>query len=110
MLPGDHRGQGSAGIREGGGRLCRIPFHGQKRLPGSGDALGTPIQPHGQKVQRYLPGADTEYYTPRLPPHLLQQHGEVGHEPQDAPISDGAQRYRSHAEHLHAPWLGGCHG
>lgn len=40
--------------------------------------------------------------------HLLQQHGKVGHESKDAPIPDGAFRYRSDAEHLHASWGGGC--
>lgn len=72
--------------------------------------MGTPIQPHGQAVQRYLPGADAEYHAPCLPPYLLQQHGKIGYEPKDAPISDGAQRYRGDVKYLHAPWAGRCHG
>ena len=28
-------------------------------------------------IQRYLPGTDAEYHPARLPPHLLQQYGEV---------------------------------
>ena len=90
VLPGGHRGQGRTGVRESGGRLCWIPFHGQERLPRSSHALGTPLQPHGQAVQRYLPGADAEHHATCLPPYLLQQHGKIGHEPQDAPIPDGA--------------------
>ena len=46
-------------------------------------------KPSPEAVQRYLPGADAEHHAPCLPPYLLQQHGEVGHEPQDAPIPDG---------------------
>lgn len=33
---------------------------------------------------------DAKHHAPRLPPHLLQQHGEIGHEPKDAPVPDGA--------------------
>ena len=72
--------------------------------------MGTPLQPHGQAVQRYLPGADAEHHAPRLPPYLLQQHGEVGHESQDAPIPDGTQRHWGDVKYLHPPWAGGCHG
>ena len=45
-----------------------------------------------------------------LPPYLLQQHGEVGHESEDAPIPDGALGHRRDAEYLHSSWLGGCCG
>ncbi len=34
--------------------------------------------------------------------HLLQQHGEVGDEPEDAAVLDGAFRDRCDDEHLHA--------
>ncbi len=32
----------------------------------------------------YLPGPDAEHHPARLPPHLLQQSGQGGHEPKDA--------------------------
>ena len=41
---------------------------------------------------------------------FIKKYGEIGNESQDAPIPDGAQRYRCHAEYLHAPWLEGCNG
>lgn len=48
------------------------------------------------------------YYTVRA--HLLQQHGEVGHEPEDAAVSDGAQRHWCNAEYIHTFGTGGCNG
>ena len=31
-----------------------------------------------------------KYLTKNMPPHLLQQYGEVRYESKDAPVSDGA--------------------
>lgn len=45
----------------------------------------------GKTIQQHLPGPDAEYHPACLPPHLLQQNGEVGHKSsKDAPVSDGA--------------------
>lgn len=41
------------------------------------------------------------HHAPRLPAHLLQQHGQVRHESQNAAVPDGAQRHFRHDEHLH---------
>ena len=34
----------------------------------------------------------------------------IRHEPEDAAVPDGAQRHRGDAEHIYAPWAGGCNG
>ena len=49
-------------------------------------------------------------HTSHLQAYLLQQHGEVGNEPQDPAVPYGAFRNRCYAQHLHAPWTGGCNG
>ena len=64
----------------------------------------------GGKVQRDIPRPAPQHHASRLPSHLLQQHGAVGDEPQDAPVPHGAQRDWRDAQHLHAPRLGGCGG
>lgn len=70
-IPGDPGGPGSASSREDGWRLHRIFVSGQERHAGSGDALGAPVQPCGEPLQRDLPGTVTEHHSAHLPPHLL---------------------------------------
>ena len=57
--------------REDGWRLYRISVPGQERHAGSGDALGAPVQPCGEPLQRDLPGTAAEHHSARLPPYLL---------------------------------------
>ena len=90
MLSGDHRGQGEAATGTVRGRILRIPVLRRERYAAGGAAMGTPLQSHGQQVQRDLPHTDAEHHASRLPPYLLQQSGEGGHEPENAAIPDGA--------------------
>ena len=92
LLSGDHRGQGQTEERAVRGRILRLPLLRRGRYAAGGAALGTPLQPHGQQVQRNLPHPDAEHHASRLPPYLLQQSGEGRHEPENAAIPDGAQR------------------
>lgn len=43
-----------------------------------------------EAVQRYLSGADSQYHATCLPPHVLQQYGEIRNEPEDAAVPYGA--------------------
>ena len=61
----------SSSGREDGWRLYRISVPGQERHAGSGDALGAPVQPCGEPLQRDLPGTAAEHHSARLPPYLL---------------------------------------
>ena len=51
---------------------------------------------------------DAQHHPARLPPHLLQQSGQGGDEPEDAAVPDGPQRYRRDDERVHASGAGGC--
>jgi len=55
-----------------------------------GNALGASIQSYGEAVQRYLSGVDAQYHATCLPPHVLQQYGEIRNEPEDAAVPYGA--------------------
>ena len=83
-------GPGSTSGREDGWRLHRVSVFGQEWHAGSGDALGAPIQPCGESLQRDLSGTAAEHHSARVPAYLLQQPGESRDEPQDAAVSDGA--------------------
>lgn len=74
------------------------------------NALGTPIKAYGESVQRDLPPANAKHNAARLPPHLLQQYGEIRHEPENAAIPYGTQRHRCYFEYLYSPRLGGRTG
>lgn len=51
---------------------------------------------------------NAQYYSSRLPPHLLQQHGPRRHEPEDAAVFDGSFGDWSYHEHIYPSGTGGC--
>ena len=67
MLPGDPGGQRSAAGRKDDRRLRRLFVPGQERYAGSGDALGAPVQPCGEPLQRDIQRAIAEHHSARLP-------------------------------------------
>ena len=73
-------------------------------------AIITPLQPHGESVQRDLQSADSKHHSARLPPYLLQQYSKSWNVFQGSSVSYGAFGHRSNHEHVHPSWPGRCKG
>ena len=60
-----------------------------------------------KKIKFFCPILDTSTC---LPAHVLQQYGEIRHEPENAAIPYGTQRHRGYDEYLYSSWLRGRTG